>query len=111
MLRATGDAPGIPDDVRSPILRGIASNYAALAVQVAWLAVLTPLVIGQCGTRVFGEWTIVLSVAGYLRILDLGLGTTVARFVAAEPDRERPVVATAVGVLCGLAAVGVAVAI
>ena len=94
----------------------IASNYLALAAQVAFLLATTPYVVASRGLEVYGLWAIVLAVAGYLRLLDLGIGQATARFVAAhQGDRERReivatslVVLTAAGLGAALVALGVA---
>jgi O-antigen/teichoic acid export membrane protein len=94
----------------------IATNYVALAAQVGFLLSMTPYVISQLGTDIYGAWAIVLAVAGYLRLLDLGIGQATARFVAAHEheDDRRQIVATSFAVLamagaCAvLAAVGIA---
>jgi O-antigen/teichoic acid export membrane protein len=89
------------------MLRGIASNYVALAAQAAWLVALTPLLVSRRGIDEFGAWTIALSVAGYLRLLDLGVGPTFARFIAADTSGERrsTLLASALAMLSGVGAV------
>lgn len=85
----------------------IATNYLALAAQVVFLVGLTPFVIGQLGASVYGGWALVLSISGYLRLLDGGLGQATARFVAAAEDdhaRQR-VIATNVAMLAPIALV------
>jgi O-antigen/teichoic acid export membrane protein len=64
------------------IVRAIASNYAALAAQAALLLILTPYLIDRRGAAVFGGYALVVAISGYMRLLDLGLGPTIARFVA-----------------------------
>src|SRR5690348_10885357 len=77
---AAGEAPLA---THRRLAANIGSNYVALFAQVAFLLVMTPYVIDRLGTRAFGGWAIVLSVAGYLRLLDLGMSPATARFVAA----------------------------
>lgn len=86
----------------------IASNYVAFSAQVVFLLALTPYVIARQGAGVFGAWTIVLLVAGYLRLLDLGIGQATARFVAARFSvaERREVVATSIVVLALAGLVG-----
>jgi len=91
----------------------IATNYLALGAQVLFLIALTPFVVHQLGAAVYGGWALVLSVSGYLRLLDGGLGQATARFVAAADDdgERRRVIATNVAMLAPIALLGVAVAL
>lgn len=77
------------------IARAIASNYVALGAQAGLLLVLTPYVIDRRGADVFGAFALVLAVTGYTRLLDLGMGPTVARHIARAPDDRSEVSATA----------------
>ena len=88
----------------------IASNYAYLGARLAYLAFVTPYIIDRRGTEVFGAWAIVLSVIGYVRLLELGVGLTTQRFVAAASttDERRAVVATSITVLSLSALLGMA---
>lgn len=61
-----------------------ASNYArfvAAAVATFWL---TPHLVGSLGAENYGLWTLAISVAGYLELLDCGLAAATMRFVAAR---------------------------
>jgi O-antigen/teichoic acid export membrane protein len=89
----------------------IASNYVALLAQIGFLLAMTPYVIDRRGADGYGAWAIVLAVAGYLRLLDLGIGQATARFVAATDAgaQRRAVVATSVAVLCLAGAGGIVI--
>jgi O-antigen/teichoic acid export membrane protein len=93
----------------------IGSNYLLFASQVAFLVLLTPYVIGRLGSATYGGWAIVLSVTGYLRLLDLGITPATARFVAAakDPSAMSAVVDTSLTVLgmVGSLALGVSVGV
>jgi glycosyltransferase involved in cell wall biosynthesis len=52
------------------MVRAVTSSYVALAAQAAWLLALTPFLPAQRGLEEFGAWTIPMSVASYLRLLD-----------------------------------------
>lgn len=88
------DSPGSADSQTGPdrglirLASNIGSNYVALLAQAAWLLALTPLLVSRRGAAEFGAWTIAQSLAGYLRLLDLGTGPTFARFVAADRARR-----------------------
>lgn len=91
----------------------IATNYLALTAQGLFLIGLTPFIFRELGAAVYGGWVLVLSVSGYLRLLDGGLGQATARFVAAanDDDDRRSVVATNVAMLAPVAVVAVAIAV
>lgn len=93
----------------SRLLRAIASNYAVLGVQAAYLLVLTPLIVAHAGAQTYGRWVLVLAVVAYLRLLDLGVGPTTARFVAAARDEDgvSTTISTSVAALGAIAVVGV----
>ncbi len=85
----------------------IATNYLALATQVLFLVGLTPFIVRQEGAAVYGGWALVLSISGYVRLLDGGLGQATARYIAATTDlgeRQR-VIATNVAMLTPVALV------
>jgi O-antigen/teichoic acid export membrane protein len=83
------------------ILHNIASNYVALGAQVAYTVLMTPYLVSRLGVTAFGAWAIVLSVIGYLLLIDMGIGPSTARFVAAArtPAELNGIVATSVAVL------------
>src|SRR5215217_2395537 len=87
----------------------IASNYAALAVQVLVLLALTPLIVAEYGRETLGAWAIVLAVNGYIRLLDLGFGQATSRYMATHADRrERQVLlASSVSVLSVVGLIGI----
>jgi O-antigen/teichoic acid export membrane protein len=83
---------------------GIASNYAALAVQAAFVLVSTPLVIDRAGESAYGAWAVVLAMRGYVSFLDYVFGPTIARFTAAAGTDASRRAAVAAGILvlgCG----------
>lgn len=83
------------------LAHSVATNYLALAVQAGTLLVLTPVLLKTRDASLLGGWTICQAVAGYVRLLDLGVGPTVARFVAATRDRreQRAIAATATALM------------
>jgi O-antigen/teichoic acid export membrane protein len=98
---------------RRKVAANIASNYVVLAAQVVFLLVMTPYIIDRLGTQTFGGWGIILSVAGYLRLLDLGLTPSVARFAARAktPVALSAVVDSALTVLFAVGALALAAAL
>ncbi len=63
-------------------MKNVSTNYVALAVGFVSVLVLTPLLVRHLGDVQFGLWVVVMSVVGYLGLLDLGLRPSVVKFVA-----------------------------
>jgi len=86
------------------ILRNICSNWASYAVTAIVGFLLSPFIVHALGTTGYGLWTLVLSLTGYFGLLDLGIRSSVGRFVAryvALKDEEKTnrVVSTAFCIL------------
>lgn len=64
------------------ILRNVFSNWASYFVTAAIGFVLSPIVVHSLGNTGYGLWTLVLSLTGYFGLLDLGIRSSVGRFVA-----------------------------
>jgi O-antigen/teichoic acid export membrane protein len=76
--------------------------------------VMTPIIVAQLGRRDYGLWELMLSVVGYLGILDLGMGPAVIRHVAHAQAKENPeeltrVFNTGIVALCGAGVLGAAI--
>ena len=60
-----------------------------MATAIIWLWA-TPFVLHRLGTERFGIWALFFAFSGYLVWLDLGVGNTVVRFIAAQrPQNDR----------------------
>ncbi len=66
----------------SSLFWGAAGNYVAFAVSVATGLLLTPYVVRQLGRDQYGAWTLVLTLANYYGLLELGIGAGVTQAVA-----------------------------
>ena len=64
------------------ILRNIFSNWAGYLVTAAVGFLLSPIIVHSLGNTGYGLWTLVLSLTGYFGLLDLGIRSSVGRFVA-----------------------------
>lgn len=64
------------------ILRNIFSNGASYLVTAVVGFTLSPVVVHSLGNTGYGLWTLVLSLTGYFGLLDLGIRSSVGRFVA-----------------------------
>src|ERR1035438_8264393 len=86
------------------ILRNICSNWAGYIVTAMIGFLLSPFIVHSLGNTGYGLWTLVLSLTGYFGLLDLGIRSSVGRFVAryvALNDHEKTnrIVSTACGIL------------
>jgi O-antigen/teichoic acid export membrane protein len=64
------------------ILRNIFSNWTSYLVTAVIGFLLTPVVVHSLGATGYGLWTLVLSITGYFGLLDLGIRSSVSRFLA-----------------------------
>jgi O-antigen/teichoic acid export membrane protein len=63
------------------IFRNVFSNWASYLVTAVVGFVLAPIVVHSLGDTGYGLWTLVLSMTGYFGLLDLGIRSSVGRFV------------------------------
>lgn len=74
------------------ILRNIFSNWASYLVTAVIGFLMSPVVVHSLGNTGYGLWTLVLSLTGYFGLLDLGIRSSVGRFVVrhlALNDQEK----------------------
>lgn len=86
------------------ILRNICSNWAGYIVTALIGFTLSPFIVHSLGTTGYGLWTLVLSLTGYFGLLDLGIRSSVGRFVARyvalnDYEKTNRIVSTAFGIL------------
>jgi O-antigen/teichoic acid export membrane protein len=65
-------------------VRNVFSNWAGLGVAMAIAYFMAPFLVHRLGDAQYGVWILVLSVTGYMGLLDGGLKATVVRYVAAQ---------------------------
>jgi O-antigen/teichoic acid export membrane protein len=65
----------------SRIVRNVLSNWTSYVVTAIVGFMLTPVVVHSLGDAGYGLWTLVLSMTGYFGVLDLGIRSSVGRFV------------------------------
>jgi O-antigen/teichoic acid export membrane protein len=98
------------------ILRNIISSWAGYAATLLVGFFLAPLVVHRLGTAGYGVWTLVVSLTGYCGLLDLGLRSSVVRFVVrhvAENDHQKvnTTLSSALAMLVGAGLLALAVTI
>jgi O-antigen/teichoic acid export membrane protein len=67
-------------------IRGLGAGYFAIAVNITYTAASTLLALHYFGKEQFGLWALAQQIAGYLMLLDLGVSSTVSRFIADRKD-------------------------
>ena len=60
-------------------LRNAVSSYANLIIGIVLSLVLTRVLLVHLGTSTYGLWIVLLSIVGYLGLLDVGVSTAVIR--------------------------------
>ena len=93
---------------RTQYLRNLFSGYGLMVAEVAVAFLLTPFIIGQLGAAAYGIWSLMISVIGYMGLVDVGIRGSVGRYInhyLARNDRQAvdEVVGTSTLVLTGLA--------
>src|SRR5208337_4380667 len=73
---------GLPARGTSRAVRNVLSNWGAYVVAMAVSFFLSPYVVHHLGNNGYGVWTLILSLTGYLGLLDLGVRGAVTRYVA-----------------------------
>jgi O-antigen/teichoic acid export membrane protein len=64
------------------ILRNIFSNWTSYVVTMLVGFLLAPVIVRSLGDTGYGLWTLLISMTGYFGLLDLGIRSSVGRFVA-----------------------------
>ncbi len=95
----TGDLPSANASSRQ-LLRNFVTSYLGLAVSMVLSLFLTPVVLRQLGTTNYGLWAVILSIGGYISIVDSGVSTATVQQVAhclaiGDDDRLAEVLGTA----------------
>ena len=76
---------------KTDILKNVGSSWFSLAVNVAIGFFLSPFILHRLGDAAFGIWVLIFSVTGYYGIFDLGIRSSVIRYIAkftAVQDKE-----------------------
>src|SRR5271168_1705732 len=73
-------------------VRNVVSNWGAYVISMGVNFFVSPYVVGHLGNVGYGVWTLILSLTGYLGLLDLGVRGAVTRYVAkfhSEANHEK----------------------
>ena len=74
------------------LTRNIFSNWVNLAVSIVIGFFMMPFLVYRLGDTMYGIWTLVVSLVGYGSLLDLGVRTSIVKYVSqfhATNDRDR----------------------
>ncbi len=64
------------------ILRNVGSSWFALGVNVLVGIFLSPYILHRLGDEAFGLWILIFSATGYYGLFDLGIRSSIVRYVA-----------------------------
>ncbi|HWY20197.1 MAG TPA: oligosaccharide flippase family protein [Candidatus Acidoferrum sp.] len=64
------------------ILRNVGSSWFALGMNVVTGIFLSPYILHRLGDNAFGLWILILSVTGYYGLFDLGIRSSIVRYIA-----------------------------
>jgi len=67
---------------KKQIFRNVGSSWVSLATNVAVGIFLSPFILHRLGDTAFGIWVLIFSVTGYYGLFDLGIRTSVIRYVS-----------------------------
>src|SRR5437762_13592931 len=67
---------------KSQILKNVGSSWSALATNVLVGIFLSPYILHRLGDTAYGIWVLIFSVTGYYGLFDLGIRSSVVRFVS-----------------------------
>lgn len=98
------------------LVRGSLLRLLTLVAGMLAALVLMPFLIHSLGDRLYGLWTLAVSITAYYALLDFGITRAATRFLARaitldDAAEANSVVVTALGILLGAGAFGLALAI
>jgi O-antigen/teichoic acid export membrane protein len=98
------------------LLQNVLSNWSGVSINMAIAFFLSPFVIHHLGASAYGVWVLIVSITGYLGLLDLGVRGTVTYYVAklhaqSKHEEASRLVSSALLIFSSLGAVAFAVAL
>lgn len=67
---------------KNQIIRNVGSGWFSLGINVVTGFFLTPFIIRHLGDEAFGLWILIFSLTGYYGLFDLGIRSSIVRYVA-----------------------------
>jgi len=77
-----GAPPHQPVNLKIQAVKNVGSSWLALAVTVAVGFFLAPFILHKLGDEAYGLWILVFSLTGYYGLFDLGIRSTIVRYVS-----------------------------
>ncbi|MBZ5666521.1 MAG: flippase, partial [Acidobacteriia bacterium] len=74
------------------IIQNVGSSWSALAINVVVGFFISPFIVHHLGDAAFGVWLLIFSVTGYYGLFDLGIRSSIIRYVSkytATDEREK----------------------
>src|SRR5580704_5318496 len=67
---------------KTQILKNVGSSWSALATNVLVGIFLSPFILHRLGDSAYGIWVLIFSITGYYGLFDLGIRSSVVRYVS-----------------------------
>src|ERR1700682_5744341 len=67
---------------KKQILKNVGSSWSALGTNVLVGIFLSPLILHRLGDAAYGIWVLIFSVTGYYGLFDLGIRSSIIRYVS-----------------------------
>src|SRR5881296_1332909 len=64
------------------IIKNVGSSWFALGVNIVVGIFLSPFILHRLGDAAFGIWVLIFSITGYYGLFDLGIRSSVVRYVS-----------------------------
>jgi O-antigen/teichoic acid export membrane protein len=80
--RSSPEWVSLKSSLKIQALRNISSNWFGLAISMAVGFFLSPFILHRLGDDAFGLWVLVFSITGYYGLFDLGIRSSVVKYVA-----------------------------
>src|SRR5262249_2949563 len=70
------------------IVKNVSSSWFSLGVNILVGIFLSPFILHRLGNTAFGAWVLVFSVTGYYGLFDLGIRSSIIRYVSTYTARD-----------------------
>lgn len=85
-------AAEVSDKAKPPaasVAKNVVAGYGGYAVALGVGMFLSPYIVHRLGTTLYGIWTLIVSLTGYLGLLDMGVRGAVTRYIARYHAQEK----------------------
>src|SRR5882757_8061696 len=67
---------------KGQIIKNISSSWLSLGINIVTGIFLSPYILHHLGDEAFGVWVLIFSITGYYGLFDLGIRSSIVRYVA-----------------------------